>query len=189
MTADSVITAIGESGDYSFAPEGLNVEGDDIKIDRFGRTSVAGVFAGGDAALASHTVVDAIGSGKRAAVAIDRRLRGLPEDQPMPRIGEKGSVSISRYLGIGKAHPNTDVKTVVSYSDLNTDYFEHSERRQREFHCGVCNMCDNCYLFCPDVAIAHREKGYGYDLDLDYCKGCGVCVHECPRYAMILKEE
>jgi Pyruvate/2-oxoacid:ferredoxin oxidoreductase delta subunit len=26
-------------------------------------------------------------------------------------------------------------------------------------------------------------------INLDYCKGCGLCVAECPRNAMALKEE
>jgi Pyruvate/2-oxoacid:ferredoxin oxidoreductase delta subunit len=29
----------------------------------------------------------------------------------------------------------------------------------------------------------------GRSIDLDYCKGCGLCVAECPRSAMALTEE
>ncbi len=57
----------------------------------------------------------------------------------------------------------------------------------RCFHCGRCTECDNCYIYCPDIAVSKVEGGYG--VDLNYCKGCGVCVFECPRAAMELIEE
>jgi Pyruvate/2-oxoacid:ferredoxin oxidoreductase delta subunit len=44
-------------------------------------------------------------------------------------------------------------------------------------------------VVCPDVAIAFNEKENGYLIDTDHCKGCGICVVECPRSAMILEEE
>ena len=44
-------------------------------------------------------------------------------------------------------------------------------------------------IFCPDVAISLRENGDGYDIALEYCKGCGLCVEECPRGAMVMVRE
>jgi NADPH-dependent glutamate synthase beta subunit-like oxidoreductase/Pyruvate/2-oxoacid:ferredoxin oxidoreductase delta subunit len=58
----------------------------------------------------------------------------------------------------------------------------------RCFNCGICNDCDNCRLFCPEMAVV-REEGQFREVCLDYCKGCGICVAECPRSAMVLKEE
>jgi Pyruvate/2-oxoacid:ferredoxin oxidoreductase delta subunit len=37
-------------------------------------------------------------------------------------------------------------------------------------------------VYCPD-GIIHRRDG-AYEVDRDYCKGCGICVVECPRAAM-----
>jgi len=35
-----------------------------------------------------------------------------------------------------------------------------------------------------------REKtGEVRNINYDYCKGCGLCVVECPRNAMTLREE
>jgi Pyruvate:ferredoxin oxidoreductase and related 2-oxoacid:ferredoxin oxidoreductases, alpha subunit len=47
--------------------------------------------------------------------------------------------------------------------------------------CGVCNGCDNCYIVCPDVSVMRdtRENGH-YTIRTTYCKGCLVCVQECP---------
>ncbi len=110
-------------------------------------------------------------------------------------------------------------RQVVTYNDLNTAYFYKKGRVKKEkldiasrsgsfeevcrsfsqkgiqaeadrcFHCGACTVCDNCYKFCPDVSVIKKPDSTGYDIDLDYCKGCGVCVNECPRAAMAMEEE
>jgi pyruvate ferredoxin oxidoreductase delta subunit len=46
-----------------------------------------------------------------------------------------------------------------------------------------CISCFKCYFFCPDSAITMEEgaDGKAYPkFDFFYCKGCGVCAHECP---------
>lgn len=60
---------------------------------------------------------------------------------------------------------------------------------ERCFNCGLCNQCDNCYLFCPDLAVYRDDSSQGRHINYDYCKGCGLCVVECPRNAMVLEEE
>jgi NADPH-dependent glutamate synthase beta subunit-like oxidoreductase len=59
----------------------------------------------------------------------------------------------------------------------------------RCFSCGVCNRCELCLIFCPDLAISRRDNGGRYVIALEYCKGCGVCVAECPRGAMVMTRE
>ena len=51
----------------------------------------------------------------------------------------------------------------------------------------VPNACDNCRLFCPEIALFLKDNRR--QVNLDYCKGCGICVVECPRNAMALEEE
>jgi NADPH-dependent glutamate synthase beta subunit-like oxidoreductase len=83
-------------------------------------------------------------------------------------------------------------KRMKTFAEINLGLADEAAAHAAErcFHCGVCTMCDNCYMFCPDVAIAHKtDGGYGYDISFDYCKGCGICVKECPRSAMVLEEE
>ena len=44
-----------------------------------------------------------------------------------------------------------------------------------------CIKCGICYIFCPEGCISADADGY-FVADLDYCKGCGICAHECwPR--------
>lgn len=60
----------------------------------------------------------------------------------------------------------------------------------RCLHCGRCVECDNCLIFCPDVSIlVNDDRQFGYSLDYDYCKGCGICQAECPRAAITMIDE
>jgi len=45
------------------------------------RTSIPGVFAAGDAVSGPSTLIEAIAQGERAAIAIDRHLKGEPLDR------------------------------------------------------------------------------------------------------------
>ena len=42
----------------------------------------------------------------------------------------------------------------------------------------ACNDCRICVLVCPDACITGSDNVY--NANLDYCKGCGICSHECP---------
>lgn len=43
-----------------------------------------------------------------------------------------------------------------------------------------CVHCLTCWVFCPDGSIL-VEDGKMAGIDYDHCKGCGICVRECPR--------
>ena len=52
---------------------------------------------------------------------------------------------------------------------------------RRCLSCGNCFGCDNCYGVCPDNAVLKLdERPTAYAFDLDYCKGCGICVAGVP---------
>lgn len=50
-----------------------------------------------------------------------------------------------------------------------------------------CDKCGACWIFCPDAAISLTIKGY--EINLDYCKGCGICARECWRQAITMVQE
>lgn len=52
----------------------------------------------------------------------------------------------------------------------------------------ACRLCGWCSIYCPVGCMKPGGDGY-YHPDLDYCKGCGVCVNECPAKAIKLKAE
>jgi heterodisulfide reductase subunit A2 len=178
VDADSIIVAIGQTLDKSNLPGRLGLNGHGtIPADPVTfQTSVPGIFAGGDAVTGPSTVAGAIGSGRLAALSIDTYLGGCPPaaiDKPLK---------------------------VARFEDLNLNYFDHAARQSqiqglasaateanRCFSCGVCRGCDNCLVFCPDMAV-HRNNG-AYDLNYDYCKGCGICSQECPCSYISMTEE
>ncbi len=51
-----------------------------------------------------------------------------------------------------------------------------------------CIKCFLCWLYCPDESIVITEKGE-FEVDLDYCKGCGICAKECPKKAITMVRE
>ena len=215
---DNVIIAAGEEVEFSFLPKGLEKKEGIVLTQRDGSTGVKGIFAGGDLASNQRTVAHAIGSGKKAALAIDCYLNGKKSEEALRQIliGEGPSISMFRYL-----HPQERLMNphVVTFDELNTDYFE-SSRRQREtkgfikkrikgfgevtsgftegialdeaercFSCGTCVGCENCYVFCPDASIIKIGEVLSHQVDYDFCKGCGICFSECPRGVISLKEE
>ena len=80
LACDSVIMALGTSPNplIAMTTNGLETDGRKrIIADECGRTSKAGVFAGGDAVTGAATVILAMGAGKKAAKAIDEYLREM----------------------------------------------------------------------------------------------------------------
>jgi 2-oxoacid:acceptor oxidoreductase delta subunit (pyruvate/2-ketoisovalerate family) len=69
--------------------------------------------------------------------------------------------------------------------DADTALFE----ARRCLSCGNCFSCDNCYALCPDNAVIKLGPSGQYEIDLDYCKGCGICVEECPAGAIRMDPE
>ena len=63
-----------------------------------------------------------------------------------------------------------------------------SEAR-RCLYCGNCFECDNCYGVCPDNAVIKLGPSKRFEFNLDYCKGCGLCVAECPCGAIKMVPE
>jgi NADPH-dependent glutamate synthase beta subunit-like oxidoreductase len=213
LPVDSVIPCIGETSDLSFLPEALQNPGGMVAVDETGATVLRKIFAGGDLVPQPRTVAYAVGSGKRAAMAIDAMLQGKNVTEALrgARVGEKGGFSMARYR---QPRPDGRPDGVVRFSDLNPAYFKPAPRQAGEklpvatridgfgevqkgltveaaweeakrcFNCGVCNQCDNCFTFCPDMAITVRADLQGYQIDLDHCKGCCICVAECPRGAI-----
>ncbi len=50
-----------------------------------------------------------------------------------------------------------------------------------------CIDCLKCFLVCPDGAI--DKSGPLLAVDYDFCKGCGICAHECPVKAIEMIKE
>lgn len=46
--------------------------------------------------------------------------------------------------------------------------------------------CFQCWLYCPEAVIS---KTIPIQINLDYCKGCGICAKVCPAQAITMVDE
>jgi 2-oxoacid:acceptor oxidoreductase delta subunit (pyruvate/2-ketoisovalerate family) len=127
----------------------------------------------------------AVGHGKQAARHIDAWLQGKTYT-PAPRheIATLDMLNSWYYSDAPKTvAPMLDVvrrqstfDEIYGSLDESTAGFE----ARRCLSCGNCFECDNCYGVCPDNAVIKLGPGKRYAFNYDYCKGCGLCISECP---------
>ncbi len=191
LVADTVIQAVGQETDLDFLPRELTEAGR-LATDGWGRLRQTMVFAAGDVMTGAARVVDAIGTGKRAARGIHRLLTGeslLDLDDPVLAV-QVGDLNLLYFAPAPKTPiPHLPVESrAASMAEVNHgwDAGQASAEADRCFNCGVCTGCDNCVVFCPDVAIRRSGSPYSYDVLDQYCKGCGICARECPRHVITM---
>lgn len=48
------------------------------------------------------------------------------------------------------------------------------------------SSCHLCWMYCPEGIV---KRSVPVEIDLDYCKGCGICAEECPAKAIQMVDE
>ncbi len=188
VACDTILVAIGQVQVLDWLPAQATERGL-IRADEYGRIPHASgrIFAGGDVMRGPSMVVDALGDGKRAARDIDRVLSAEPlrPDDPVEVMPyEKLNTAYFRHAPRTEA-PLTPAGTrrASQVTEVTLAYSREQALAEADrcMSCGVCNGCDNCYLVCPDVSVLRdaRQNGH-YSIRTHYCKGCLVCVQECP---------
>ncbi|HET9103383.1 MAG TPA: NAD(P)-binding protein [Solirubrobacteraceae bacterium] len=219
LAADSLVLALGQETDLSLLDgvPGIAVQDGVVTVGPNMMTGHPGIFAGGDMVPAQRTVTVAIGHGRRAAAHIDAWLAG--DDQPVTGAASPASAGAPRAsstgpqadpeatpIGVDQLNPwyyadaprtvrprldavrrQSTFDEVVGGLDVSTALFE----ARRCLSCGSCFACDNCYGVCPDNAVIKLDPtgSYAYEIDYDYCKGCGLCAQECPCGAIAMTPE
>ena len=198
LSADAIISSIGQDPELSVLGEGFATTGGLLQTDTQLATSSVGIYAGGDMTSMARFVTEAIGMGQRAAQAIARELRQREtgaRSTPVPYYDEPlvPLAAISTFYhpkaerertGLLDAQERLQRETEVQ---LGMELEQALEESERCFSCGTCIHCDNCVVYCPDMAV--KRVGDGYIVLTDYCKGCGMCVRECPTGSMKMQEE
>jgi formate dehydrogenase beta subunit len=198
LHVDQVIPAIGQVVD----PAGLEIllaGKRHINVDHWGRTpDQAGLYAGGDASRGGKgSVTAAVGDGRRAAEAIARQLRGESSAAPV----DIKALSYERlnlhYFEHAPRIKHTTLPVAQRLKEEEVegglDTVQATAESRRCFSCGNCLACDNCWTLCPDNAVLKTKEiaadGSHYVFDYDYCKGCGLCAHECPCGFIQMEED
>jgi NADPH-dependent glutamate synthase beta subunit-like oxidoreductase len=187
LEADSVILALGQDVDLSLLDgvPGLEVKDGVVQVGPDMMTGYPGIFAGGDMVPGERTVTVGIGHGKLAARHIDAWLAGGTWVHPEPHeLATYDKLNTWYYSDAPKSRQpvldnirrQSTFEEVVGGFDEVTAQFE----ARRCLSCGNCFECDNCYGVCPDNAVIKLGPGLRYQFNYDYCKGCGLCVAECP---------
>jgi 2-oxoacid:acceptor oxidoreductase delta subunit (pyruvate/2-ketoisovalerate family) len=197
LAADSLVLALGQETDLSLLEgvAGLVVEDGVVAVGPDMMTGHPGIFAGGDMVPHDRSVTVAVGHGKRAARHIDDWLSGAaPEPTVRPGLATYDTLNTWYYSDAARTHRpllerarrESTFDEVVQGLDESTALYEARRCMSR----GNCFSCDNCFGVCPDNAVIKLGRpGEAYLIDLDYCKGCGLCVAECPAGAIQMVPE
>jgi 2-oxoacid:acceptor oxidoreductase delta subunit (pyruvate/2-ketoisovalerate family) len=188
LEADSLVLALGQECDLSLVEAVPDIEVKDgvVGVGPNLMTGHPGVFAGGDMVPAERSVTVAIGHGKKAARNIDGWLRGSTYEPPAKHeIASFETLNTWYYEDAPRTHrPRLDAVRRQSTFEEVVEGFDETNalfEARRCMSCGSCFSCDNCYGVCPDNAVLKLgEPGERYAIDYDFCKGCGICVAECP---------
>ncbi|MEP6969173.1 MAG: FAD-dependent oxidoreductase, partial [Betaproteobacteria bacterium] len=210
VQVDAIISAVGQEPELDGWADGCARAGGLLQTDTRQATSADGVWAGGDVSSMARFVTEAIGMGKHAAIDIARRLQlnthaAQPLEAAMPAnpkpttrddAARPQTVTLERIATT--YHPPAarvtedrlaPAERLASGDEvqLPLSIQQALDEAERCFSCGQCTHCDNCLQYCPDLAITRTDGGYA--VLSDYCKGCGICVAECPTGSMLMQEE
>ena len=196
IEADSLVLALGQDVDLGLLEgvPGLQVSDGVVQVAANMMTGHPGIFAGGDMVPAERNVTVGIGHGKQAARHIDAWLRG-EEHVPAPQreVATFEHLNTWYYADAPKTvRPVLDViRRQSTFDEVQGGLDETNAlfEARRCLSCGNCFECDNCYGVCPDNAVIKLGPGKRFKFNYDYCKGCGMCVAECPCGAIKMETE
>lgn len=208
--ADTVILAIGQAIDL----EALGERGPEvsprrtIQIDNdTGRTSMPGIWSGGDAAKGPRTLIDAIADGRRSAADIHRAFGG-DETPPQPST----FVKLSQFHRLQDdydrhdrvAVPTLDTGRRIGLAEVELGFTPEQARCEaaRCLRCFAniildvqkCVLCALCADVCPVdvISLVPSEElggapgGTALLIDEERCIRCALCIERCPPDALAM---
>jgi NADPH-dependent glutamate synthase beta subunit-like oxidoreductase len=191
LEGDTAIVAIGQAADLSSAKtQGISVsstgglEADPVTLE----TPIRGVFAGGDVYHGPASIAEAIGSGKQAAISIDRYIKG--RDLRLGRLGRDKEfrvitkTQIEKYDPAPRAQmPRLEPQERVKNFDEVQKGFVQEIAVQEGKRCIMCGA--SCVQSCPyDIMQFNHEVGKAVKCDLCIEKRgreeAPACILVCP---------
>ncbi len=168
--ADSVIVAIGQSGDFEWIKPEDNLavkRGGMLQVDENLMTTAPGIFAGGDVAFGPRLIIDAVANGQRAARSINAYMSqsaAAPHRKatfvPIPLMEYRQRGPVPGYLKLPYQRPPiTPIERRIGIAQVEEGYAEATARAQgaRCLKCSIntifdgskCILCNGCVDVCP----------------------------------------
>ncbi len=196
LNCSTVLLALGQENELGLLPEAWQVRNARVWCAE----DPLNIWLTGDCSTAEGTVTHAIGNGRLtamvalAALANTSTVASLSGTESTPTQLQQGSLVAPaqvRFSHFPILAPHQDRHQALenyrnSFEEVNLG-LSGQEEAERCFSCGRCTQCDTCLVYCPDGVISRSDDGYR--IDEEYCKGCGICVAECPRRAMDLNDK
>jgi NADPH-dependent glutamate synthase beta subunit-like oxidoreductase len=194
---DTLVLALGQSVDLAPLERiaGVRITDDgSVAVGPDLMTGHPGLFCGGDMVPAERTITVAVGHGKQAARHIDAYVRGLRwSPPPRPALATFERLNPWYYSDAeAQLQPSLDaIRRRTTFSEVHGGLDEGNAlfEARRCLSCGNCFECDNCFGVCPDNAVVKLGPNRRFRIDLDFCKGCGLCAQECPCGAIDMVDE
>jgi 2-oxoacid:acceptor oxidoreductase delta subunit (pyruvate/2-ketoisovalerate family) len=191
MRADSVLKAVGEEPELSFLSERLETSEGIVMERAQGLLERAGIFVGGDAQTGPKHRRPSDALRQRDSIgyyAIPARRAQAQSLSAWRSPARELQLFCSQAQSRNTSAPGRRENLELCRDEARPSLADQARvEAQRCFSCGVCNNCDNCWVFCPDAAITRIDSTY--EVNYDFCKGCGICAEECPRSVISLVEE
>ena len=202
---DTLIAAIGQAPQI---PKDFNLRmgrGSTIQVDPVTLTTTrAGVFAGGDAVSGPATVVEALATGRLAALRIDDYLQ---HRYPLASKGVRETLAGDLFSKTSEVIKRTDrVEPSTLPPEARTKDFTPLElvydwktavnEARRCLRCGMgaeilsqdkCATCLTCLRVCP-YHVPYLDESGTIQIPSDQCQACGICVTECPAKVIVLRK-
>ncbi len=175
IEADHVVMAIGQRPNSAvLGIQGLDIDSDEAVIGADPltlETSVPGIFAGGDCVTGPNNVVEAVAAGLRAAVSIDRFLRGrnlrkgrdLEKPKPIDVDVREREASYLKRARMPSIPPH---KRKGKFEEIALGLPSDVGPREAErcLNCALCSECLQCERVCEVGAVVHNDKAQEVEL-------------------------
>lgn len=182
-----VIAATGQTPDGASC-HNIDTKWGMIQVDENGKTSIEGVYAGGDATTVK-TVIAAIAAGRKCAAAIDRDLMGDKATikwepvtnvvNPIDVLKRNDFIEDEPRKSLNVVEPEARVNNFETYVRTLTEE-EAVAEASRCLKCGCGEGCQLCKSICSEFAI-YNPLSDKIQINKDECVACGMCYNRCPN--------